>query len=309
MRPWLHLARISNLPTAWTNVIAAWLLAGGALFDVRLGWILLAASLIYTGGMILNDAADVVFDREHRKERPIPSGKVSVRSAWVVSCSMLFVGGVIALGYGANPAITGLLLAAIVFYDLFHKRSAGFVIVMGACRLLLYLVAASAVAPFAFASQKGALSFFGAEWHYQTEFMPAGPLLVLPYALAIGCYVVGITMAARMEHKGDALPVATSLLAFALLYTPAIVCAMRFSSTGGSPLQIVVLGVFAALVAYATQTLRKGGPAIGRAVGWLLAGIAIVDALAIASVSIHLAFCFVALTPLLRLWQRWVAAT
>lgn len=309
MRPWLHLARISNLPTAWTNVIAAWMLAGGGLFDVRLAWILLSASMIYTGGMILNDAADVEFDREHRKERPIPSGKVSVRAAWVVSCGLMFAGGVIALGYGANPQITGLLLGAIVFYDLYHKRWEGSVIVMGACRLLLYLMAASAVAPFSFASQKGALSFFGAEWHYQTDFLPAGPLLVLPYALALGCYVVGITLAARLEHKDGTLPVATSLLAFALLYTPAIVCAMRFSSMGGSPLQIVVLGVFAALVAYATQTLRKGGAAIGRAVGWLLAGIVIVDSLAISRVSVVLALVFVVLAPLLRLWQRWVAAT
>lgn len=309
MRPWLHLARISNLPTAWTNVTAAWLLAGGALLDARLAWLILAGSLIYTGGMILNDAADVKFDREHRKERPIPSGKVGVRTAWAVGGGMLFVGGTIALGFGANPQLTGLLLGAILFYDLYHKQWAGSVIIMGACRLLLYLVAASAVAPFSVASKTGALSFFGAEWHYETGFLPAGPMLVLPFALALGCYIVGITVAARLEHKNDAMPLPAAMLAFALLYTPAIVCAMRFSSTGGSPLQMVVLGVFALLVAYATHTLRQGGPAIGKAVGWLLAGIAIVDGLAIASVSVPLALGFVALTPLLRLWQRWVAAT
>ena len=43
--------------------------------------------------------------------------------------------------------------------------------------------------------------------------------------------------------------------------------------------------------------------------GWLLAGIVVVDALAIANVSAPLALGFVVLTPLLRLWQRWVAAT
>ena len=309
MRSWFHLARISNLPTVWTNVTAAWLLAGGHLSDVRLAWLILAGSLIYTGGMILNDAADVKFDSEHRKERPIPSGQVGLRTAWVVSCSMLFMGGVIALGYGANPQITGLLLGAVVFYDLYHKRWAGSVIFMGACRLLLYLMVASAVAPFAAVSQKGALSFFGAEWHYQTDLLPVGPLLVLPYAIALGCYVIGITVAARMEHKNDALSLPTSLLAFALLYTPAIVCAMRFSSAGGSPVQVLVLAVFAMLVAYVTQMLRKGGADIGKAVGWLLAGIAIVDALAISAVSIPLALGFVVLAPLLRLWQRWVAAT
>jgi hypothetical protein len=309
MRPWLHLARISNLPTVWTNVTAAWLLAGGTLHASPLVWLILAGSLLYTGGMILNDAADAAFDREHRRERPIPSGQVSLRTAWVVGGLMLFAGGVIALGFGASPQLTGLLLAAIVFYDLYHKQWAGSVIIMGACRLLLYLVAASAVAPFAAVSQKGALSFFGAEWHYETGFLPAGAMLVLPYALALGCYIVGITVAARLEHKKGALPVPATMLAFALLYTPAVVCAMRVSSAGVSPMQIVVLGVFALLVAYATQTMRKRGPAIGKAVGWLLAGIALVDALAVATVSVPLALGFVMLTPVLRLWQRWVAAT
>jgi 4-hydroxybenzoate polyprenyltransferase len=287
MRPWFHLARISNLPTAWTNVTAAWLIAGGALLDARLGWLLLAGSLLYTGGMIMNDAADVEFDREHRKERPIPSGQVSLRSAWVVSIVMLLTGATIAAVTGANPKFTAFLVGGIVLYDLYHKQWAGSVIIMGACRVLLYLMAASAVAPFD----------------------PAGLMLALPFAVALGCYIVGISLAARLELQKGSLPVPMLMLAFALLYTPAIVCAMRFSAAGGSPLLVVVLGVFALLVAYATHTLRKGGAAIGSAVGWLLAGIVIVDALAVAHVSAPLALGFVALTPLLRLWQRWVAAT
>ncbi len=280
MRPWLHLARISNLPTVWTNVIAAWLLAGGSLTDARLYWLILAGSLLYTGGMILNDAADVKFDREHRQERPIPSGQVSLQTAWTIGIAMLLVGATLATGFGANPRITAVLVAVIVFYDLYHKQWAGSVVIMGACRTLLYLMAAS-----------------------------AAPAVVLPAAIALGCYIVGITLAARSEHSKDTLPVASSLLALALLYTPGIVCALRFAATGGDPWQLVILAAFAILIACATQALRKGGPAIGKAVGMLLAGIAIVDALAVSTVSIPLALAFVALTPVLRVWQRWVAAT
>ena len=65
LTPWLQLARISNLPTVWTNVTAAWLLAGGQIADTRLYWFILAGSLLYTGGMILNDAADAKFDHEN----------------------------------------------------------------------------------------------------------------------------------------------------------------------------------------------------------------------------------------------------
>jgi hypothetical protein len=280
MKPWLQLARISNLPTVWTNVTAAWLLAGGTFTDPRLYWLILGGSLLYTGGMILNDAADVKFDRDHRRERPIPSGQISLNTAWIVSIAMLVVGATLATWFGANPRITAILVAAIVFYDLYHKQWAGSVIIMGACRMLLYLMAAS-----------------------------AAPAAALPAVVAIGCYVVGITIAARLEHKNGVMPAASSMLALALLYTPGIVFAMRFASAGGYPMQLVILAAFAILIAYATQMLRKGGPAIGQAVGTLLAGIAIVDALAVSTVSVTLAFGFVALAPVLRLWQRWVAAT
>lgn len=99
------------------------------------------------------------------------------------------------------------------------------------------------------------------------------------------------------------------MLALGLLYTPGIVFVMSFAAPDGYSMQIVILAAFAILIAYATQMLRKGGAAIGRAVGTLLAGIAIVDALAVSTVSVTLALGFVALAPVLRLWQRWVAAT
>jgi 4-hydroxybenzoate polyprenyltransferase len=137
----------------------------------------------------------------------------------------------------------------------------------------------------------------------------AAPAAALPAAAALGCYVVGITIAARLEHKNGSLPAASSMLALGLLYTPGIVFVMSFASPNGYSMQIVILAAFAILIAYATQMLRKGGAAIGQAVGTLLAGIAIVDALAVSTVSVTVALGFVALTPVLRFWQRWVAAT
>jgi len=283
MKPWLQLARISNLPTVWTNVTAAWLVAGGALTEPRLYWLLLAGSLLYTGGMILNDAADGKFDHEHRRERPIPSGQVHLTTAWSVAIVLLLAGATLATGFGAIPRITAFLVAAIVFYNLYHKQWGGSVIIMGACRTLLYLVAASAVTP-----------------DIDKVFLPA---------LALGGYVVGITLAARLEHQKGALPPMSALLAFGCLYLPAIVSVRGFASGQASMGQLIILGVFAMLVAYATQTMRKGGPAIGKAVGLLLAGIPLVDALAVSGVSLSLALMFVLIVPVLRLWQRWIAAT
>src|SRR6185295_15322053 len=74
---YLLLARVSNLPTVWTNV-----LAGMVTRDAPPDWptfaqIAVAASLFYSGGMFLNDACDAEYDARSRPERPIPSGDVT----------------------------------------------------------------------------------------------------------------------------------------------------------------------------------------------------------------------------------------
>jgi 4-hydroxybenzoate polyprenyltransferase len=298
LRPWLELARISNLPTVWTNVAAGWLLAGGGGLDTRLGWLMLAGSLLYTGGMILNDAADAKFDREHRKERPIPSGRVSVGAAWSVGLLMMLAGALVAKYFGAETAIVFGLVAAILFYDLYHKPWPGAVWVMGACRVLLFMMAASAAAP--------------RHWLH----VP----VVTVCAAALGCYIVGLTMIARLEGKGGAPSPAAKLFAKLLLYAPGI-AAVFILFTSRSLRLVTILGdlrplapiilvfIFAAWVTFATRLMKKGGPAIGQAVGLLLAGIPIVDALAVSHVSFPLALGFIALAPLLRFWQRWIAAT
>ncbi|MES2598947.1 MAG: UbiA family prenyltransferase [Verrucomicrobiota bacterium] len=303
IRPWLELARISNLPTVWTNVTAGWLLTGGQIGSPVLLWMLLAGSLLYTGGMILNDAADVKFDREHRKERPIPSGKVSAFAAWTVGLGMLAAGWCVAvLVAGASIGITTALVGCILFYDLYHKPWSGAVWVMGMCRVLLMLMAALPHNPGCFPRDS---------W---------SPSLVQIMALGLGGYIVGLTMVARLESRKGSASSRQRLFAHALLGMPAISYAVILIRWGNfKPLSIladftplllwIVPGVFLLWVTFAMRVMRQGGPAIGRAVGLLLAGIPIVDALSVSLISLPLAFGFVALAPVLRLWQRWIAAT
>ena len=300
IRAWLELARISNLPTVWTNVAAGWLLAGGSLQNPVLIWMLLAGSLLYTGGMILNDAADAPFDAQHRKERPIPSGRVALKTTWIVGLSMLITGWCVAvlLG-GACWGITSALVACILFYDFYHKPWTGAVWVMGACRVLLYLMPGMPC-------QTGTC-------------IPWWLPVVLP-ALALGTYIVGLTMVARMEAKGLPISFWRSCLARLLLWMPGILATvMLLDEQRLRPviiladfrplLPLVLIFLFAATLTSASRIMKQGGAAIGQAVGLLLAGIPIVDALAISQISMPLAFGFVALAPLLRLWQRWIAAT
>src|ERR1051325_660101 len=85
LRSFLTLGRISNLPTVWSNCLAAWTLAGGGL-DARLAFVCAGGSFLYIGGMFLNDACDVSFDQQHRMERPIPSGAITRSQvfAWAI---------------------------------------------------------------------------------------------------------------------------------------------------------------------------------------------------------------------------------
>ncbi len=318
LRPWLELARISNLPTVWTNVTAAWLLAGGPWLDARLGWMLGAGSLLYTGGMILNDAADVKFDREHRKERPIPSGKVTVLAAWVIGLGMMLAGGwaALLLTTASLPLIAALMLA-IIAYDLYHKPWPGAVWVMGACRVLLFCMAGSAVIPDLMMAEGWLVEPF---YKLGPDMLADMPSVVWIMGLTLGAYIVGLTKVARMEAKGALVTPLGSFFAKALLYAPAMVATGFWLShanwrlipllgdlTPLTPLAFIL--IFIAMVTCATRIMRQGGPAIGRAVGILLAGIAVVDALAVMQVSLRLACGFVLLAPVLRLWQRFIAAT
>jgi len=147
MKACLDLCRVSNLPTVWTNVLAACLLAAGR-FSAG-SYILLAASLscFYLAGMALNDLCDQEHDRVNRPSRPIPSGRITARNARIVTM-LLFATGFITLAFA--PHATGmyaalLLLAAIIAYDRHHKKNPLSVLLMASCRFLVFFVAALAL--------------------------------------------------------------------------------------------------------------------------------------------------------------------
>lgn len=107
----LKLGRVSNLPTVWSNVVAASVLAGGA--PIRtLAFIAGAMSLLYVGGMFLNDAFDAESDARERPERPIPSGEISAGSVLGAGFAMLAAGVAMLASFDAQTGIAGLALAA-----------------------------------------------------------------------------------------------------------------------------------------------------------------------------------------------------
>ena len=179
-RTLLDLGRVSNLPTVWSNCLAGWLL-GGAGSGWRFMALCLGATCLYVGGMFLNDAFDLEFDREFRRERPIPSGRITLDEVWRWGFGWLGAGTVILVLLGQTTgALTAILLLCIVLYDAIHKHVGLSPLLMATCRFFLYLVAASAAV-------RGVTGL--AVWS----------------AFALAAYVVGLSYLARQESTRGAL--------------------------------------------------------------------------------------------------------
>lgn len=275
----LILGRISNLPTVWSNCLAAWLLNGGGSLPAFL-LLCSGATLLYVGGMFLNDAFDVEFDREFRRERPIPSGQISERDVWWGGGLMLFFGWLLLFLLGGATALLALLLVgAIIVYDLVHKRTEAAPWIMASCRFLLYLVAGAA----AMHALGGAVI-----WH----------------GLALAAYIVGLSMLARKESAPGKVPVEALLFLIAPLIAPLLVNPMRSVMAW---LAFSVLTVW--LIRCARNFLFSAERNIGRTVANLLAGIVLVDAAAVAQLNLGLLLIFGAWFLLALLLQRIIPAT
>lgn len=181
LRSYLLLARISNLPTVWTNVLAALLVAGGPLQSFVPA--AAAMSLFYMGGMFLNDAFDAPFDAAHREDRPIPAGEVSRTEVFAVGFALLLAGEMLLarLPHPVPALAWGLALAAaITFYDFRHKGRWFGPVVMGLCRALIYCIAAA-----------GATGAVGV------------PVVIA--AVVMGSYIIALTVVAKTAGLGDAV--------------------------------------------------------------------------------------------------------
>lgn len=284
----LRLGRISNLPTVWSNVLVGALLAGGSLADTRLPLLLVSMSLFYVGGMFLNDAFDREFDARLRPDRPIPAGQVSAGQVFGYGFGMLFLGLALLaqIGYGFaggtgwRPVVTGLALAlAIIAYDRWHKDNPLSPLIMGLCRVFVYLSAA-----FAFSASPPAAVLIG-----------AGVLL---------CHLIGLTFAAKKEYLGRLDSVwPLGFLAVAIVY--GLLLAWDSAAT------LVLVLAFAAWVIFAVRLLfRRARGDVPRAVVSLIAGISLLDAILLAGHG-HVgaaAFAVAAFVLTLAL-QRWVSGT
>jgi 4-hydroxybenzoate polyprenyltransferase len=252
----LRLGRVSNQPTVWTNVLAGIALAGGGTALAVCG-LIAGIAVMYTAGMFLNDAFDADFDRAHRPERPIPSGEATLPGVFASGFLLMALGLVLVVvsaiqtgsagaAFGSGVALAGV----IVVYDWWHKENSVGPLLMGVCRMLAYMTAALAVAGSVNASVIGA-------------------------AVVALCYLIGLTYIAKQEtlaRMGNLWPLVFLAAPFIYKFPAAI----RDAASG------VAFVALLAWVLYALLFLRVSQRAIGKAVGYLIAGICLMDALFLA---------------------------
>ncbi|WP_440055261.1 hypothetical protein ACSLBF_03730 [Pseudoalteromonas sp. T1lg65] len=205
----LVLGRVSNLPTVWTNVLAAAVITSQLyalpVNSLVLSQLLLAMSLLYLGGMFLNDAIDARWDRQHQVARPIVLGAIGQNTVFALSLLQLTAGALVifqielthnnsALVYGHTTA----LVAAIIFYNLLHKKLAASRLLMGFCRAGIFLVTAAVIT--------GKVS------------------AILPFALLLAGYISGITFLAQFEHLRQQQQF--SWFTLVLLFSPVLLFAL-----------------------------------------------------------------------------------
>jgi 4-hydroxybenzoate polyprenyltransferase len=180
VRPWLQLIRLPALFTALADVAAGFACKTGQFQPVTTFAELLTASAgLYLAGMVFNDVFDRRRDAIGRPGRPIPSGRISVRSAIVLGLILVAIGLGSAAAVSRQALLIALALTVCIFaYDGFLKLTPLGPFAMGGCRFLNVML--------------------GSATDDVSTFVWAPPQTYV--ALAIGLYVAGVTWFARTEE-------------------------------------------------------------------------------------------------------------
>jgi 4-hydroxybenzoate polyprenyltransferase len=206
LQSYLELLRLPNVFTAIADVAMGFffVLAGTAganwAFDaagwprpvgmVTFGLLAAASALLYSSGMVLNDVFDIELDREEQPYRPLPSGRIPIKSARWLGWQLLSLGIMLASGAAIlldkspartsfvltwRPAFVAAVLAVlIVLYNAGLKRTPLGPLAMGGCRMLNVLLG---------------MSVLRVPWRIEHWTVAAG----------IGVYIAGVTWFARRD--------------------------------------------------------------------------------------------------------------
>lgn len=186
MRAYLELLRLPAVFTAMVDIVLGFHLTHASFEPLpNFVGLLIASCCLYLSGMVFNDVFDVAQDASERPTRPIPSGRVSRRSAAILGSALMLLG--VGSAWTVTPlsgVMSLLLVVAILAYDGYLKRTLLGPIGMGLCRFLNLMLGAS-----------------GGDFAGPADIWAMPQLAV---AAGLGTYIVGVTWFARTEAKMSA---------------------------------------------------------------------------------------------------------
>jgi 4-hydroxybenzoate polyprenyltransferase len=292
LRAYAELARLSNIPTVLSNVLVGFAIGAASSPGPVAWWPLLALVpamvLFYVGGMALNDVVDSNIDRRERPGRPIPSGRVSMYEASVFVALCMVLGIVLVAPFGWPARFLAIALAlTIIAYDITHKVTPLSGVLMGACRGLVYLTVAAAMA-------------------WPLDWAVAGPL-----AIAMTAYIGVMTFIARSEAVVDASSMTIMLRRRLSILLPGIaIVPVLWVVPASWDVAIIAGVVMLAWLVFAQRHLLVPQPRVKNAVLSYLAGICLIDAFYLTllernNLAMIAGACFIATV----LWHRRVSGT
>ena len=302
-RKLLALAQLVRLPNVFTAMadIGLGAIVTGALPSQVDSFLLLlsASSFLYMAGMVWNDYFDRAQDRRERPSRPLPSERISPLTA--AGLGVVLLAGGLACAFQADMRAEGFrwhssvlalcLVAAILLYDGWLKRTWAGPVSMGTCRFLNVLLGLS-VAP----APTGAWGVF--------------------LALVIGIYITGVTWFARTEARTsnqNVLLAASAVMLAGLLLALAVpvvaeAAGLPFTTSFFFPYLLVGVGFYLG-IPVVRAILDPQPKRVQKAVKRLVLGLVLLDAvLATALVGIVGIVLAGLLVPALYL-GRWVYST
>jgi 4-hydroxybenzoate polyprenyltransferase len=299
-KPYAQLVRLPNVFTALADICLG-ALAAGALPDRWPAFVclLFASACLYSAGMVWNDFFDYDQDYRERPFRPLPSGKISRRMAAIFGSGLVILGvafaGVAGLqgdSFRALPLVlAGFLVACILLYDAWLKRTPVGPVAMGACRFFNVLLGLSAAGTWT--------GGFG-----------------LHLAFVVGLYIVGVTWFARTEAR---LSKQSSLTGAAFVMLASLIIALPlpgyFPPDAASllfpllyPYLLVALGFLIGIPVY--RAIAEPAPALVQAaVKRAIMGLVVLDAVLATAVAGSVGLLILLLLiPALYL-GRWIYST
>lgn len=287
--PYLKLVRAPAGITALTNILAAATIASAGQLSFHLLYLISASLCLYFSGMALNDCFDYEEDKRERANRPLVSGQIQLKQAWLFGLSLAALGVLLAFMYSALSGFVAIALSvAIVVYNGLIKSGFAGACTMASCRYINWILGAS---------------FVG----ISTEFWL--------FALPIFFYIAALTYLSKQETQAEDKK-AIFVTAFLLLLT---VASLIYLVTHGLYLQgldlniaLGIITILTCLICYKLMTLfGQFTPAnIQKMISWMIMGVIPLDATLLAISGHYItALIVLALLPPCKILNKYLAMT